>query len=216
MPLHNEMSDSVFMGCAILAQTGNLSGDRRYFRMALRHLRFMQKLVLRPDGLYRHSPLDEAAWGRGNGFPALGLTWSLLEMPENAPGRAEFLSAYRELIDSLLRHQDRTGMWLQVVDHPGSYRELSSTSMIGYALAAGLRAGWISGTRYERALERAWNAVQARVAADGSLVDVCQSTGKQSSLRAYLDRVANFGRDDRGGAMALLFAVEISLARRSK
>ena len=211
MPLHNEMSDSVFMGSAILAQAGNLSGDERYFQMALRHLRFMQKLVLRRDGLYRHSPLDEAAWGRGNGFPALGLTWSLLEMPENAPGRAEFMRAYRELIDSLLPHQDPTGMWLQVVDYPGSYRELSSTSMIGYALAAGLREGWISGPRYENALQRAWIAVQSRVAADGSLVDVCQSTGKQPNLRAYLDRIANFGRDDRGGAMALLFAVEISL-----
>ena len=213
MPLHSEMSDAVFMGCAILAQTGNLSGDPRYFRMALRHLRFMEALDLRPDGLYRHSPLDEAAWGRGNGFPALGLSWSLLEMPENAPGRAHFLASYRGLMTALTAQQDPTGMWREVIDHEESYRELSATSMIGFALAAGLRQGWIEGAEHERVLEAAWAAVKARVAADGSLVDVCRSTGKQPNLRAYLDREAILGRDDRGGAMALLFAVE--MARRA-
>ena len=210
MPLHNEMSDSVFMGCAILAQAGSLTGEARYYRMALRHLRFMEALDLRPDGLYRHSPLDDAAWGRGNGFSILGLTWSLSEMSGNSPGRSEFLAAYRELLDALLAHQDPTGMWRQVIDREESYRELTSTSMIGYSLAIGLRQGWIAGSRYERALERAWYGVKTRIAADGSLVDVCTGTGKQPDLRAYFDRTAILGRDDRGGAMALLFAVEMA------
>jgi rhamnogalacturonyl hydrolase YesR len=213
MPLHNEMSDSVFMGCAILAQAGRLTGDERYYRMALRHLRFMEALDLRPDGLYRHSPLDEAAWGRGNGFPALGLTWSLSEMPGNSPGRSEFLTAYRELVGALLQHQDATGMWRQVIDREQSYRELTATSMIGYALSVGLSRKWIAGEGYERALARAWYGVRTRIASDGSLVDVCTGTGKQASLRAYYDRPAILGRDDRGGAMALLFAVE--MARRN-
>ena len=68
MPLHNEMSDSVFMGTPILAAAGKLTGEQKYFDMAIRHFRFMQKLGLRSDGIYRHSPLDEAAWGRGNAF----------------------------------------------------------------------------------------------------------------------------------------------------
>jgi rhamnogalacturonyl hydrolase YesR len=216
MPLHNEMSDSVFMGCAILAQAGNLTGDERYYRMALRHLRFMEALDLRTDGLYRHSPLDDAAWGRGNGFSILGLTWSLSEMSENSPGSSEFLAAYRELIDTLLKYQDPTGMWRQIIDHEESYRELTSTSMIGYALSIGLRNGWITGSHYEHALERAWYGVKTRIAAGGSLVDVCTGTGKQPDLRAYFDRTAILGRDDRGGAMALLFAVEMASREKSK
>ncbi len=214
MPLHNQMSDSVFMGCAILAEAGRLSGERRYFRMALRHLRFMEQLDLRSDGLYRHSPLDEAAWGRGNGFPALGLSWTLDAMPAGAAERDAFLDSYRSLMAALIEHQDPTGMWHQVIDHPGSYRELTSTSMIGYALARGLRNGWIAGEDFEHALERAWRGVKARIAPDGSLADVCRSTGRQPNLQAYLDREALLGRDDRGGAMALLFAVE--MARRDR
>ncbi|HET8698312.1 MAG TPA: glycoside hydrolase family 88 protein, partial [Gammaproteobacteria bacterium] len=68
MPYHGEFSDSVFMGTTIVAQAGALTGERKYFDMADRHLRFMEKLDLRPDGLYRHHPTTDAAWGRGNGF----------------------------------------------------------------------------------------------------------------------------------------------------
>ncbi len=210
MPFHSEMSDSVFMGCAILAQIGGLSGEKKYFDMALKHLRFMRKLCLRDDGIYRHSPLDEAAWGRGNGFPALGLALTLSDTPESHPGRAEILEAFRSHMTALLGHQDPTGMWHNVVDRVGSFRELTSTSMIGFALERGLRRGWLEGDQYRRAADRAWYGVKTRVAADGSLVDVCRSTGKQKSVRDYFDRTAILGKDDRGGAMALLFATEMA------
>ena len=70
---HNQMSDSVFMICPILAAAHALTGKPEYLEDCHAHLRYMQKNCLRQDGLYRHSPQDEAAWGRGNGFPALGL-----------------------------------------------------------------------------------------------------------------------------------------------
>lgn len=208
MPFHNEMSDSVFMGCAILARVGRLTGERRYFGMALRHLRFMRQLDLRSDGLYRHSPRAAAAWGRGNGFPALGLALALSDWPPAEAGYAEVLDAYRQHLQVLARHQDPTGTWHQVVDRPESYREFSSTAMIGFAITRGLRKGWLPRADFESAADSAWRAVQTRLKSDATLVDVCQSTGKQGSLRAYYDREAILGRDDRGGAMALLLATE--------
>lgn len=208
MPSHNEMSDSVFMGCAILARVGRLTGEKRYFDMALRHLRFMQDLDLRSDGLYRHSPLDEAAWGRGNGFPALGLALALSDWPTEHPGSAEALASYQAHMRAMARHQDPTGMWHQVVDRPESYREFTSTAMTGFAITRGLRRGWLDRDEFEPVANRAWRAVLARIKSDATLVDVCRSTGRQTSLRAYLDREAILGRDDRGGAMALLFSTE--------
>lgn len=208
MPFHNEMSDSVFMGCAILAKVGRLTGESRYFRMALRHLRFMQALDLRPDGLYRHSPLDQAAWGRGNGFPALGLALALSDWPSDDPGFAEVLESFRSHMAAVARHQDPTGAWHQVVDRPESYREFTSTAMFGFAMTRGLREGWLARREFERTADGAWRAVLTRVKSDATLVDVCRSTGRQDSLRAYFDREAILGRDDRGGAMALLVATE--------
>ena len=216
MPGHNEMSDAVFMSCPILAQVGSLTGDAKYYEMALRHMRFMLRLNLRADGLHRHSPFDEAAWGRGNGFPALGLALSLSEMPGDIPGRAEMLAALRAHLEALLRHQDETGMWRQVIDLPGSYRELTSTAMITIAMARGVRLGWLEEARFRPAIVRAWYALRTRVAANGELVDVCTGTGKQRTLRDYLDRTAILGRDDRGGAMALLAATELARWERER
>ena len=209
MPYHNEFSDSIFMGTTILAQAGALTGERRYFDMAARHLAFMQKLDRRADGLYRHQPATDAAWGRGNGFAALGLALTLAELPREHPAYASTLASYRELMATLTPFQNRDGLWRNVIDYPGAYAELSATAMIGYALARGLHSGWIAGRAYDRAVERAWSAVDARVSSTGELVDVCESTARMTSLEQYLRRAAILGADPRGGAMAMLFATEL-------
>jgi rhamnogalacturonyl hydrolase YesR len=210
MPMHNEMSDSVFMGTPIVAQAGRLTGDRRYYDMALRHMRFMLKLNLRPDGLHRHSPLDETAWGRGNGFPALGLALTLSELPGSFEGFPEVLAAFRAHMEAMLRHQDEAGMWHQVVDRPESYREFTVTAMTAFAMKRGVSRGWLDTGRFQPAINRAWYALKARTGRDGGLVDVCTGPGKQKSLRDYYDRGAILGPDPRGGGMAWLIASEMA------
>ena len=210
MPGHMEMSDSVFMACPILAEAGKLSGKRRYFDQCVRHLKFMQKLCLRGDGLYRHSPLNEAAWGRGNGFPALGLALVLENFPEDHPARRAILTSLQNHLQALAPWQDNSGMWHQIIDHPDSYAEFTSTCMISYAIARALHHGWIDSQEWEPRLRRSWIAIKARIDTDGDgLVDVCTGTGKQNSLEDYYERKAILGHDDRGGAMALLFATEM-------
>jgi rhamnogalacturonyl hydrolase YesR len=210
MPHHDEMSDALFMGAPILAHVGKLSGESRYFAACMQHLRFMRKLDLREDGFYRHSPLDEAAWGRGNGFPALGLALCLTHWPSDREGRTELLAMFREHMAALKPHQDRSGCWRQVIDHPDSYRELSCTCMIAFAAARGVQQGWLERDEYDTMIRTAWSAILARVGANGELVDVCTGTGKQKSLEDYYLRPAILGRDDRGGAMALLAATELA------
>ena len=50
MPFHNEMSDAVFMAGPILAATGKLTGERKYFDAAATHFASMRTLCLRRDG----------------------------------------------------------------------------------------------------------------------------------------------------------------------
>jgi rhamnogalacturonyl hydrolase YesR len=209
MPYHERYSDSVFMGTTILAQAGALTGERRYFDMADRHLRFMQGLVLRPDGLYRHRAEADAAWGRGNGFAAIGLAMTLSELPRDSPGYAHALDSYRSLMAALLPLQNRDGLWRNVIDHPGAYAEFSGTAMIGFAMRRGMDRGWISGRAYRLAVERAWRAVNSRTSSTGTFVDVCESTAGLTTLEQYLRRGAILGPDPRGGAMAMLFATEL-------
>jgi rhamnogalacturonyl hydrolase YesR len=210
MPYHDQYSDSVFMGTTIVAQAGALTGERKYFDMAARHVAFMQRLVLRPDGLYRHQPLTDAAWGRGNAFPAIGLALTLTDFPKDHPAYRDLLRSYRQLMEVLSRYQDPDGLWRNVIDHPGAYPEYSATAMIGFSMLRGVREGWLPKKKYQPIVERAWQAILSRTGANGHLVDVCESTAKMQSLQEYLSRAAILGTDPRGGAMALLFATEMA------
>ena len=210
MPFHDEMSDSVFMATPLVVKAGKLTGERKYFDLAARHFAFMQKLVLRPDGLYRHSPLTDAAWGRGNAFPALGLALALSDFPKDHPAYQHMMAEFQQHMFVLARFQDEDGMWHEVIDQPGSYAETSATAMIGMAMERGIRRGWLDPAAYQSRVNRAWAAVQARVGKDGQIVDVCESTNKQKTLEDYLHRAAILGPDPRGGAMAMLFATEMA------
>jgi hypothetical protein len=211
MPLHGGWSDSLFMDVPILAMAGALTGERRYFDMAARHVAFMQQTVLRPDGLYRHQASSDAAWGRGNAFPALGLALTLSEFPKDHPEYSRLLASYRAHMAALARFQDENGMWRNVIDRPGAYPEYSATAMIGAALVRGIRNGWIDRDTYEPLVQKAWNAILTRTGPDGRLVDVSESTGTRGLTdEDYLRRTAIFGTDDRGGGMAMYFATELA------
>jgi rhamnogalacturonyl hydrolase YesR len=178
--------------------------------MVAKHFRFMDKLVLRTDGLFRHSPLTEAAWGRGNAFPALGMAFALAEFPLDHADRGYVLDSFRRHMAVLAGFQDADGMWHEIIDEPGSYAETSATAMIGTAMLRGIREGWLDAGEYQPRVDRAWRAVLARTASDGTLLDVCESTNKQPTREAYLYRAALAGKDERGGGMMLLFATEMA------
>lgn len=210
MPHHGEMSDALFMGGPVLATAGQITGEDRYFAQALRQVRFVQDLCLRDDGLYRHSPLCEAAWGRGNGFPVLGLVLMLESFPSDHPDRGFLQEKLIAHLEALAPHQNQSGMWRQIIDRRDSYAEFSATAMIAHGIARGIREGWLDRATWLPRLQKAWEAVKARIGNDGdTLVDVCTGTGKQASVEDYYRREAILGHDDRGGAMALLLAGEM-------
>ena len=211
MPLHGGWSDSLFMDVPILAMAGALTAERRYFDMAARHVRFMQQRVLRPDGLYRHQASADAAWGRGNAFPALGLALTLSHFPKEHADYPHLLASYRAHMGALARFQDENGMWRNVIDRPGAYPEYSATAMIATAMLRGIRNGWIDRRTYEPLVQKAWQAILSRTGTDGGLIDVCESTGTRGLTDDdYLQRAALLGRDDRGGGMAMFFATELA------
>jgi unsaturated rhamnogalacturonyl hydrolase len=211
MGASNGMSDGVFMSIPILGKAFKLTREAKYCEMAARHLAFMQNLDLRPDGLYRHSPTsDNVAWGRGNAFPALGLSYVLTDCPKDTAAFNTMLRQFQQHIEVLARFQDQAGLWHQVIDEPASYAEFTATAMIGIAMLRGVRSGWLDARTYQPRIDRAWKAVLARIASNGDLMDVCESTNKQATLRDYLHREAILGRDIRGGGMAMIFATELA------
>ncbi len=133
---------------------------------------------------------------------------ALTALPARHPQRAARVAIFERQMHALATEQAPDGMFRQVIDEPGSYREETATAMLLSAMARGVRLGWIDQT-YRLVALRAWRALAAHVNDDGSLVDVCTGTGSGPTKRYYLDRAAIDGFDDRGGAMALLGSIEI-------
>jgi rhamnogalacturonyl hydrolase YesR len=204
-------TDDMFMASALLSRID----QGKHGAVVGKLLTTYAETLQRPDGLFVHAIDGPHAWGRGNGFALLGTTEALTHLPAAWSDRSRVLDIYRKHVAALAKLQSDDGSWRQVVDEPASYRELTVTAMTTAAMARGVRLRWIDRATYAPIIDRGWNAVASRVNADGTVKDVCSGTGAQASKEYYLNRPVVNGADDRGGAMALLAAIEVAMFRDS-
>ncbi len=208
-------TDDMFMAAALLARVSARTNDDRYPQVIGRFLVAYAGKLQRPDGLFVHAVEGPHAWGRGNGFAALGSVEALTLLSDGWSDRAKVLDIYRRQMRAMLMHQAEDGAWRQVVDEPTAYKELTVTAMTVAAMARGVRLGWLD-RDVVPAIDRGWHAVLMRVSPNGTLRDVCASTGAGPTRAYYLTRPAIHGADDRGGAMVLLAALEVHELREAR
>src|SRR5678809_1362620 len=115
------------------------------FDMAARRFSYMQNIVPRPDGVYRHQTSTDAGSSRGNGFPALGLAMTLSDFPKDHPEYSRLLTEFQRHMKALVALQQENGMWREVLDYPGA----SGTAMIAIAMVRGIRPGWLERETYQ-------------------------------------------------------------------
>jgi unsaturated rhamnogalacturonyl hydrolase len=206
-------TEDMFMNGAMLGRAFQFTGEARYLDLLTQFL--LNAHIQQDNGLFWHCRSAPYYWGRGNGFAVLGFCETLSFLPIAHPDRTALLDMHTRHLEALRQRQLPSGMYPQVLDVPGSYEEFTITCMLGYAMAHGLRRGWLDPS-YRPAVEHAWQGVTERIDEAGGLVDCCTNTGVQTSRQAYIDRPAIFGRDDRGGAMALWFALELEQLQRER
>ena len=198
--------EDFFFAGTLLGRAHAVTGDDSHRR---RLLDFLGSVDTRqPNGLYWHCHASPYFWGRGNAFAALGFAEALSHL--GTVGTEALASAHLEHLSALARHQDDSGLWRQLVDAPETYLEHSATTMIGVALARGLRDGLLPDAPWRAVAERAWDGAAARIGPGGELDQVCVGTGPLESRQDYVERAFSTGTDTRGGAMALWFAVEMA------
>jgi rhamnogalacturonyl hydrolase YesR len=199
--------EDFFFAGTMLGRAFLSTGESNYADMLAEFL--LSADTLQANGLWWHCKASPFFWGRGNAFAALGFAEALTFLPEEHPSREELLHTHLVHLEGLVKHQDESGMWHQVIDLPETYLEFSATAMIGYALARGLREGWLD-EEWRPILDKTWNGIAARISDEGELEHVCVGTGPLATLDEYIVRPYTDGLDDRGGAMALWFAVEMA------
>ena len=101
-------------------------------------------------------------WSRGMGWYAMALVDVLDYFPKNHPQRAQLVKDLQRLAPVLTKYQDaKTGGWYQVTDQgtrAGNYIETSSSSMFVYALAKGVRLGYLDKS-YQKAAEKGYQGL---------------------------------------------------------
>ena len=199
--------EDFFFAGTLLGRAYALTGESGYRDQLVDFLRGID--TRQANGLYWHCHASPYFWGRGNAFAALGFAEALsyLDWRRDA---ADIAATHREHLAALASFQHPSGLWHQLIDDSATYLEHSATTMIGYAIARGLRAGWLPHDPWRAVAERAWAGAAERVGPVGELDQVCVGTGPLDSRQAYVERPFSTGVDSRGGAMALWFAVEMA------
>ena len=106
--------------------------------------------------------LSKNFWGRAEGWYVMALVDVLDNMPSNHPDRKTLLAILNRTITGVVNYQDKqSGLWYQVLDkanEKGNYLESSASCMFVYALAKGVRKGYLP-KKYLPVAERAYKGI---------------------------------------------------------
>lgn len=162
-------------------------------------------------------------WARGVGWYLMALVDTLPYLPANDPGRETLLRILRREAAAVNRYQSAgSGLWYQVMDKagaPGNYPESSASCMFVYALAKGVRLGYLP-RQDLAAAERGYQGIVRRfvkVGADGSmnLTGTVQAAGlggnpyRDGSYEYYLSEKV-VSNDPKGVGAFLLASAELA------
>ncbi len=167
-------------------------------------------------------------WGRAMGWYMMALVDTIPYFPEDDPGRMQLITYLQRDAAALVKYQDgKSGLWCEVLDKAdakGNYRESSASSMFVYALAKGVRRGYLPESFLVNS-ERGFRGIVSHfIRTDGEDVSVTGTVSvgglggepyRDGSFAYYLSEkvVAN---DPKGVGPFLLAASEIENADNAK
>ncbi|WP_077610137.1 glycoside hydrolase family 88/105 protein [Clostridium sp. Marseille-P2415] len=106
--------------------------------------------------------LSQNFWLRALGWYSMALLDTMDKSDQSdAESLKQMEEAFRDLIDSMLKYQDESGMWYQVVNLGGmdrNYLETSGSAIFSYAILKGVRLGYLPET-YARYGKKAFQGI---------------------------------------------------------
>ncbi len=211
--------DTLVMAVLFLAETGRAQGRADWVAEAhyqyLTHVRFLADTA---TGLFFHGWCDHgrhnyarALWARGNAWVTIAIPELFAIAPPADPVLRRYMTAvFRTQVAALATLQRVDGMFHTLLDDPASPVEASATAGFGYGVLAGLREGLLDPADRalaDRLVDRARDAILARIGADGILAEVSDGTAMGPDL-AFYRRIPNVAAPY-GQALASLFLSEL-------
>jgi unsaturated rhamnogalacturonyl hydrolase len=168
--------DDMYMISLIQLQAYRATRDTTYLNRDARLMAAYLDSLQRPNGLFFHGPGAPFHWGRANGWIAAALAEVLTDLPPAHPQYARIMEGYQRMMPTALSYQSPTGLWRQLLDLPELWLETSSTGMLTFAMATGVRTGWLDANRYGPAVRRAWLALVQEIDDKGNIANVSVGT----------------------------------------
>lgn len=104
-------------------------------------------------------------WGRAMGWYAMALVDALDYFPKDHPQRNTLIAILNRLAAAILKYQEpKSGLWYEVLDKgkaEGNYLEASASSMFVYALAKGLRQGYLPAS-YLKIAQKGYEGIKSQ------------------------------------------------------
>ena len=159
---HQMWLDGIYMACPFYAEFSKQFDEPEGFDDVARQIIIIEEHTRDPrTGLLYHA-WDESKsqlwanpetgcsphfWGRAVGWYAMALLDVLDHFPSDHPQRERLVAVFQTTAEAVVRAQDLdSGVWYQVLDQggrPGNYLEASASCMFVYALAKGVRVGFL-------------------------------------------------------------------------
>lgn len=182
--------DALFMAPPTFALATEITGDPKY--LDFMHEKWVQatkalqdpatglffrdaKYVYAPDKPETHGKDGgKVFWSRGNGWVMGGIVRVLEHLPESDPRRSYYIELLQQMAASIAPLQGKDGLWRVSLSDTQNYPlpETSGTALFCYALANGIRNGYLDEATYRPVMERAWEGLLQHIRPDGSLGSV--------------------------------------------
>jgi unsaturated rhamnogalacturonyl hydrolase len=169
--------DGLYMGEPFYAEYSEIFGEDNWNDIANQFV-WMEKHARDPKtGLLYHgwdeskqqrwanktTGLSPHVWGRAMGWYAMGLVDTLEHFPKTNPRRSELIAILNREATAIEKYQDaKSGLWWDIVDlgrREKNYHESSASAMFVYAIARGVREGYLP-EKFMKTATRGWDGIK--------------------------------------------------------
>jgi unsaturated rhamnogalacturonyl hydrolase len=191
--------DGLYMSSPFMAEFARTFSEESWFDEAAHQLLLVERRTRNPETGLLHHAWDESreqrwcdgatgrsrhVWGRAMGWYAMALVDALEHFPVRHPKRGQLAGIFERMAQAVVRVQDQeSGVWYQVMDcngREGNYLEASGSCMLTYAMAKGIRLGYLSEVS-RKSVERAYEGILSRFVTEDEqgvhLHQICQGAG---------------------------------------
>lgn len=227
--------DSIYMGMPFYAQFENEFGEEDYDIVTKSIINADEYNYNEDAGLLYHgydakkeeiwadkiTGNSSTFWGRGLGWYLAGIIDVLDFLPNDHKDYDAVLGIFRKVILNLLKYQDSSGVWYQVIDQAsreGNYKEASASAMFTYCLAKAINKNYLPNKYSQEAIKAYKGLIDEFIVHNEdeslSLIGTCASAGlgvkdyRDGSFESYANEQTRIN-DLKGVGVFLMASVEI-------